>query len=376
VLDHDEAAFLGAIAARYEDDSVRLVFADWLDERGETSRAEFLRLQCELATEAISEERRRTLRLRECEILDANWTSWLADFKLPVEDVEFERGLISRMRLSRWDRSILEPENAASFATITELDMSDLVLGDEGLTAFAEKADFPALKKLIISNNAISDVGVSALAKSKALSKLETVYLFGNRISENARFILKRAEHFQLKNLDLGKPAEGYAMSTGQAEMARRQYIRKELLPVVLDFFQKYEGLRSAMLCVAQYWSDEATDAVHGNLIVSELFEPKMEGVQSYADESDPDINLPNLKIKIGYHWGSVISLWDAKIPWDDNHDAIPLWAAFAPEGADQGYDKLSDAYSPAAMFYRYGGYEILPMIRPELDGVRPEEEY
>jgi uncharacterized protein (TIGR02996 family) len=42
-------AFLAAIRARPNDDLPRLVFADWLNEHGENARAEFIRLQCELA---------------------------------------------------------------------------------------------------------------------------------------------------------------------------------------------------------------------------------------------------------------------------------------------------------------------------------------
>jgi uncharacterized protein (TIGR02996 family) len=42
-------AFLAAIRARPNDDLPRLVFADWLDDHGENARAEFIRLQCELA---------------------------------------------------------------------------------------------------------------------------------------------------------------------------------------------------------------------------------------------------------------------------------------------------------------------------------------
>jgi uncharacterized protein (TIGR02996 family) len=43
------AAFLAAIAAAPDDDTVRLVFADYLDENGEGERAEFIRVQCEIA---------------------------------------------------------------------------------------------------------------------------------------------------------------------------------------------------------------------------------------------------------------------------------------------------------------------------------------
>lgn len=45
----DEAAFRAAILANPADDTVRLVFADWLQEQGDDDRAEFIRVQCRLA---------------------------------------------------------------------------------------------------------------------------------------------------------------------------------------------------------------------------------------------------------------------------------------------------------------------------------------
>lgn len=42
-------AFLKAIIESPDDDTPRLVAADWLDEHGEAERAEFIRVQCELA---------------------------------------------------------------------------------------------------------------------------------------------------------------------------------------------------------------------------------------------------------------------------------------------------------------------------------------
>lgn len=44
----DREAFLRAIFADPDNDLPRLVFADWLDERGESAWAELIRLQCEL----------------------------------------------------------------------------------------------------------------------------------------------------------------------------------------------------------------------------------------------------------------------------------------------------------------------------------------
>ena len=54
----DRDAFLRAIAADPADDTVRLAFADWLDEQGEADRAEFIRLQ--IVSERIRQRVERT----------------------------------------------------------------------------------------------------------------------------------------------------------------------------------------------------------------------------------------------------------------------------------------------------------------------------
>jgi uncharacterized protein (TIGR02996 family) len=369
--DINEAAFLQSIAAN-DDDSGRLVLADWLEESGDRPRADFVRVQCELASSGISEDRRRILRVRERELLDAHRQEWLQEFGLLLEDVCFQGGLIAAARLSRWKgERQLDARHAPRLRTLRELDLSGLGIGDASLSAFAEGAQFPALRKLILSDNGITDAGVSALAKAVGLPRLETVYLFQNPVSGRARDRLERAKHFRLGNLDLGERAEGYCMSPGEAELARRRYVRTSVLPLVSQYFQTHKLLQSAMLCVAQYWADEADDAVHGTLIVSELSEPTLE-VGDWSDESRPDPNLPNARIESEDGASpSTVDLWNRD--WDANSGSIPLWAAFAPEEGNQEYEFLSEVYLPAVMFYRHGGYEILPMCRPHLDGIRPE---
>lgn len=368
-----EAAFLRSIAEGRDDDAGRLIYADWLEERGETPRAEFIRVQCELASAKLAEERRHVLRRRERELLDAHRREWCEALGLPVEDVRFERGLIAGTRLSRWEGgNILNPASAPRLVPLTELDLSGIGLDDDALTAFARTAHLPALRRLILSDNRITDAGAAALASATDLPRLDTIYLFGNPVGDGGRAALERASRFRLGNLDLGERADGYCMSPGEVEMARRQYLRTHLLPVVSQYFATYERLQSAMLCVAQYWADEADDAVHGTLVVSELFEPTLEGVVWGNDEPGADPNVPNTRVKTDYgDSSSAVSIWEAH--WDDNTRAIPLWAAFAPEGGSQEYGRLSECYAPAVMFYRHGGYEILPMGRPHLDGVRPE---
>ena len=355
------------------------MLADFLEERGDVARAEFLRVQCELASSELPGERRQELRVRERALLDAHRHDWLQAFGLPLEDVRFERGLIAALRLSEWDGGrLLDAANAPRLATLTELDLSGLGIDDAGLGAFAKTAHFPALRKLILSENKITNAGAKALAAAKGLPRLDTVYLFQNHVSYGAGAALENAAHFRLANLDVGERTEGYAMSPGEVEMARRQQVRTQLLPVVAKLFKTHEHLQSAMLCVAQYWADEANDAVHGTLIVSELPEPTLDGVTWEGEAEDEgvshDVNVANTRIQGRYgETGSAIGLWGVGVRWDDNSGAIPLWAAFAPEEGSQEYEYLKETYAPAVMFYRHGGFEFLPMLRPHLDGIRPE---
>jgi uncharacterized protein (TIGR02996 family) len=71
-------AFLRAIIARPDDDVVRLVFADWLEEHGEPEFTEFIRVQCELEPirRDYGNDRANELRRREDELRESG--------KLPV----------------------------------------------------------------------------------------------------------------------------------------------------------------------------------------------------------------------------------------------------------------------------------------------------
>lgn len=52
---HDESHFLRVIAQQPEDDSLRLVYADWLEEQGDV-RAEYLRAEYRLRVEGVDDD--------------------------------------------------------------------------------------------------------------------------------------------------------------------------------------------------------------------------------------------------------------------------------------------------------------------------------
>ena len=83
----DETAFLNAILANPKDDAPRLVYADWLDERGDeraAQKAEFLRITCRLMT--VPAGPRHSLfvaRLREKAAgLDLEWLAVVSKLQL------------------------------------------------------------------------------------------------------------------------------------------------------------------------------------------------------------------------------------------------------------------------------------------------------
>jgi uncharacterized protein (TIGR02996 family) len=99
--------FLLALLADPDDDTLRLALADWLDENDQSPRAEFVRVQIELARGVRDRDRRRELELRQRDLLiahDVEWTQPLAD-ALRLKPGAwggwvFRRGFVEYFRLS------------------------------------------------------------------------------------------------------------------------------------------------------------------------------------------------------------------------------------------------------------------------------------
>src|SRR6516165_8917057 len=73
----DDAAFVRAIQAAPDDESVRLVYADWLEERGD-ARAEFLRVEVTALTLPATDVRRSIAFARLSDLRRDIDSSWLA----------------------------------------------------------------------------------------------------------------------------------------------------------------------------------------------------------------------------------------------------------------------------------------------------------
>ena len=89
----DHAAFLRAIRAAPDDDLPRLIYADFLDERGDP-RGEFIRIQIERPRLPRDDPRRGELKAREDELLRRHREEWEGPLAAVVSHAVFRRGFI------------------------------------------------------------------------------------------------------------------------------------------------------------------------------------------------------------------------------------------------------------------------------------------
>lgn len=87
--------FLEAILANPESDTARLVYADWLDENDFPERAEFIRLQCDLASRAKYDPERLPLVERQGKLLARHAQEWAKPLAAITRDYEFQRGFVA-----------------------------------------------------------------------------------------------------------------------------------------------------------------------------------------------------------------------------------------------------------------------------------------
>jgi uncharacterized protein (TIGR02996 family) len=240
-------AFLQDILAHPDDDAPRLIYADWLEERGDAgsvARAEFIRVQCSLASGQIPQERRGELLRREKQILN-DWDAvWVRPIRRIVENWEFHRGFIhyvgmaadkfqshaSRLfrrvpvqHLRLWPRMyhrsfpVVESLNIAELADnrflnrLLSLDLSENHLESRHVRALVVSEHLTHLTELSLAFNRIGDGGIRALAASPLMGRLERLDLCGNDIgAAGLRALAQALERLdrsqigsRLKRLDL-----------------------------------------------------------------------------------------------------------------------------------------------------------------------------
>jgi uncharacterized protein (TIGR02996 family) len=145
-------AFLQDIKENPEDDTPRLVLADWLEERGD-ARGEFVRLQCRRARLSEDDPAVRALEGREAELLKQHRAAWLGVLAEKAFSTEFRRGLV---KVTATARNLLSKRLAAlppaeALAWVDSLHVYDM--NADAVVRLAESPHWTHLSSLDLSGN-------------------------------------------------------------------------------------------------------------------------------------------------------------------------------------------------------------------------------
>lgn len=208
----DRDAFLRAICASPDDDTPRLVFADWLDDHGEPQRADFIRVQCEMEQAEEFGPRWRELDKRQQKLLlpnRANWSAELAD--CGVLNVEFRRGFVNEVTIYS-KRFAAEAEKLFAAAPIRRVKFADLRAA-RGNVPLAELMQCPALARLheldFANTSLLSNDEVEQIAGCDHLRGLRVLVLPQNLTPVAAHALMRSADLGNLTHLEItGNPEQ------------------------------------------------------------------------------------------------------------------------------------------------------------------------
>lgn len=196
---HD--SFLQAIREAPEDDTPRLIYADWLDEQGQSERAEFIRAQIQIAQLSSGSRRAAIVRRRARELLAAHSELWLKDLpKWARRRCEFHRGFVMHVHCTAL-QFIKHGEQLMRAAPVRSLRVRR---GEGRIGALAESPHLAGLTVLDLRSNLVGDAGAEALAASPHVRQLATFRLGGNNIAAaGTRALAVSAYLSNLTSLDL-----------------------------------------------------------------------------------------------------------------------------------------------------------------------------
>jgi uncharacterized protein (TIGR02996 family) len=173
----DADALLAAIRAAPDDDAPRLIYADWLDEHGQPERAEFIRLQCQLATLPQYSPERQILEKREQELLRVYRSKWSQAIAPIARDVEFHRGFVDTVAVGA-RKFVTHGDTLFDLEPIRNIKL--LRLGSSAVTAaeFAKARSLSRIRGLTLQGNLDAD-GLRDLIALPGLKQLTALCLEG-----------------------------------------------------------------------------------------------------------------------------------------------------------------------------------------------------
>jgi uncharacterized protein (TIGR02996 family) len=174
----DREALLRSVIDSPEDDVPRLVFADWLEEHGETQRAEFIRVGCEFERLPKESPRRQQLDGWLTAMASTKYAeAWYAE--LPtlrgIKWTDFRRGFVESANVQVANSFLNAQEQIFAAAPINSLTFQ--LVKPQELEEVLASPLLRRLRKLNLSGNHIGDDGVELVAACPYLTGLKALEL-------------------------------------------------------------------------------------------------------------------------------------------------------------------------------------------------------
>ncbi|MCE9564515.1 MAG: TIGR02996 domain-containing protein [Planctomycetes bacterium] len=220
--------FLDDIVANIDEDTPRLVYADWLTENGQEDRGEFIRVQVERARLPSWDAAQVRLRLREQQLLKQYGESWLAELPA-VEGARWEgfrRGIVAEVSFTdfeamranahacravapveavtvRWPRRREGRRDVPPIAELRELTLTGRASSEEEIGWLADSPQLATLRCL--TARGLWEQGLRRLVASPHLSKLKSLRMpSSSNLGHAGILVLTRASSLiSLEELDL-----------------------------------------------------------------------------------------------------------------------------------------------------------------------------
>jgi uncharacterized protein (TIGR02996 family) len=204
----DREALLAAVRESPDDDLPRLVFADWLDDRGEFDRAAFIRAQVEAARAELDSPEARNAEDRAAALLtDANRETWTQDIRGLLLEADFERGFIHHATVD----AAQFPENARDLFSLEAIRSLRVCRPAPSRSEFEvllrpvfDTPELAHLTALDLQGIELVHADLMDLAECDALAGLERLSLRGNPIPPSwLEEMLNGGYWFDVRHLDL-----------------------------------------------------------------------------------------------------------------------------------------------------------------------------
>jgi uncharacterized protein (TIGR02996 family) len=179
---------IAAVAERPGDDATRLVLADWLDDHGETGRADFIRASVEAERLRHGTARRAELLDRAADLLAEHEGKWLGPWRERLIDWEFKRGFLQRVRMTannflRHGEEMFRDEPVGQVELVGEGGSflpEDAIREVVGHPAFEFVRDCAVKSGTMIRRGAFVAAWMAALADNPRLTRLRSFGPVGN----------------------------------------------------------------------------------------------------------------------------------------------------------------------------------------------------